>query len=102
LKIHENIATALLGVWLIAVAVISLSDLNVPLISKLLPLVALAAGILFLLGSGKLTKSIGVFILGVWLILRGLTPFLYVKIPYYALIIDALAVIAGIFLILRK
>lgn len=102
MKIQENIATVLLAVWLIAAALVSLLSLNVPLISNLLPLVALVAGILFLVGSGKLNKSVGVFLLGVWLILRGLTPFLYVKIPYFALVIDALAVIAGIFLILRK
>ncbi len=102
MKIQENVATIFLGIYLIVAGAVSLLGVHHSLILNLLPLVALVTGILFLLGSGKLNKSVGVFILGVWLILKGLTPFIYVHIPYFAVLIDILAVVAGILILLRK
>ncbi|HDQ44039.1 MAG TPA: hypothetical protein ENN17_00895 [bacterium] len=102
MKIRENIATVLMAAYLIAGSLVSLLRVHIPVVTNLLPLVALVAGILFILGSVQLTRSAGVLFLAVWLILKGLTPFLYVPIPYFGFGVDIIAILAGLFLILRK
>ena len=102
MKLSDNLGTLLLGIWLILTGLLSLLNIYVPILANLLPLLALVAGILILLGSAKLTKSLGFVLLGIWLILRGLSPFLYVGIPYFGVFIDLLALAAGVLILLRR
>ena len=102
MKVSENLGTLFLGIWLIVSALFSLANLHVPVVSNLLPLVGLTAGILILLGSIKITKSLGFILLGIWLILRGLMPFVYFHIPYLEYLVDLLGIGAGILILLRR
>jgi hypothetical protein len=102
MKISDNLGTLFLGVWLVFTGFLSLLNLHIPILANLLPLVALVAGLLILLGSAKLTKSLGFILLGIWLILKGLSPFLYIRIPYFGFLIDFLGVVAGILILLRR
>jgi hypothetical protein len=49
----------------------------------------------------KLTKNLGVFLLGIWLILAGLLPLLRITIPFSDTILALLAIAAGILILLR-
>lgn len=102
MKISDNLGTLFLGVWLVSTGSLSLLNLHVPILANLIPLVALVAGLLILLGSVKPTKSLGFVFLGIWLILKGLTPFLYIRIPYFGFLIDFLGIVAGILILLRR
>lgn len=102
MKISENLGTLLLGIWLLATGLISLTNISIPIISNILPLFAFIAGLLILLGSVKLPDSLGVIILAVWLILKGLTPFIAVSIPFYGLALNLFAIGAGLLIILRR
>ena len=102
MKVSENLGTLFLGIWLIISALFSLASLHVPVVSNLLPLLGLTAGILILLGSIKITKSVGFILLGIWLILRGLMPFIYFNIPYMEYVVDILGIAAGILILLRR
>lgn len=101
MKVKENPGVFILAIYLIVSGIISFVNLYVPVLSNLLPLVALSAGLLFLIGTGKLPKSLGIILLGVWLILKGLLPFIYVPFPYFAYITDCIAIAAGIFILTR-
>jgi len=49
----------------------------------------------------KLTKNLGMFLLGIWLILEGLLPLLRITIPFSDAILALLAVAAGVVILLR-
>ena len=102
MKLSDNLGTLLLGIYLILMAIISLFHLYNPILANIIPLIALTGGILILLGSAKLPKSLGLILLGVWLVLKGLSPFLYVRIPYFGILVDFLALVAGVLILLRR
>ena len=102
MKLSDNIGTIFLGIWLALTGLVSLLNLYIPVLANFLPLVALVSGILILLGSPKLNKSLGLILLGVWLVLKGLSPFLYIRIPYWGVLVDLLAVGAGILILIKR
>ena len=102
MKVSENLGTLFLGIWLIVAAVFSLLNIHNAVVANLLPLIGLVTGILILLGSIKITKSVGFILLGVWLIIRGLMPFVYFHVPYLEYIVDLLGIVAGILIILKR
>ncbi len=50
----------------------------------------------------RLTTNLGMLLLGIWLILTGMLPFLRVNIPEQATILSVLALIAGVLILLGK
>ena len=102
MRLSDNLGAIFLGVWLALTGLVSLLNLYVPILANLLPLIALVSGILILFGTPKLNKSLGFILLGVWLVLRGLSPFLYIRIPYWGVLVDLLAVAAGILILIKR
>ena len=102
MKMSENLSTLLVAVYLIVTGVVSILGIHIAVLSNLIPLIALVAGLLLLIGTGKLPKSLGIVLLGVWLILKGLMPFVYISIPYFAFLTDGFAIAAGILILLRR
>lgn len=50
----------------------------------------------------KTTRSLGMTLLGAWLILTGIVPFLSLSIPYRSTLVPLVALAAGILLLLGK
>lgn len=50
----------------------------------------------------KITQSKGMLLLGVWLVLTGITPFLNVAIPYRATIMPLIALVAGVLILIDR
>jgi hypothetical protein len=50
----------------------------------------------------KLGKNTGLLLLGVWLILTGLLPFLKYNLPHSATLLPLLAVVAGVLLLIGR
>ena len=48
----------------------------------------------------KVTKSLGMILLGIWLVLYGLIPVLKVQISHFTVIKEVLAIAAGILILL--
>ncbi len=49
------------------------------------------------------TRNLGMFLLGIWLILTGLLPLVNVRIsPTVTMVLAVLAVVAGILILLRR
>lgn len=102
MKISENIGSLFLSLWLIVSSLISLLNLHVPILANIIPLIAIIAGLLILVGKPQLPKTLGFILLGIWLVLKGLSPFLYVNIPYFSYVVDILAVAAGVLILLKR
>jgi hypothetical protein len=50
----------------------------------------------------RLTKNLGLLLLGIWLILTGLLPLLRLTIPESGLILAVLAIVAGVLILLGR
>jgi len=50
----------------------------------------------------KLTKSLGMLLLGIWLILTGLMQVITLPIPEMGFLLALLAIVAGIFILLGR
>ena len=50
----------------------------------------------------KLTKSLGMTLLGVWLIVTGLLQVVSISIPYIGLIMAVIAIVAGLLILVGK
>lgn len=101
MKISESLGVILLGAWLIVYNLQNLLHRTFPLISTILPVLAIVAGVLLLMASAKIGKSLGGVLLAVWLILKGLWPYLT---PLASLgpVLHVLGLVAGVLLLLRK
>ena len=100
----QNPAWILLAIWLIATGLVPLLDIRIPSGDTLLGLLAIAAGVLMLLGQKKFKYkgNLGLLLLSVWLIATGLLPLLKLNVPVLGVIMAVLAVAAGVLLLLKR
>jgi hypothetical protein len=99
---YKQIGLTLLAAWLITQGLGSLFKFYFPYGDKILPVINLSAGLFLLMYGIKLKHGdIGLFLLGIWAVLRsGLFLFNY-SFPYSNTILDILGIVAGIMLIVR-
>jgi hypothetical protein len=50
----------------------------------------------------KLSRNLGMLLLGIWLILGGLIPLLQISIPYFGTVMAILAIAAGICILIGR
>jgi hypothetical protein len=93
-----------LGIWLILGGLLPLLNLNFSGSGIVLAVLAIAAGGLLLIGNKGtvLSRSIGVILLAIWLIARGLLSLLDVTFPASETILAILAIAAGVLLLLNR
>lgn len=104
MKLSNNLGMLLLGIWLILTGSLPLLNLNFAASGTLLAILAVAAGVLILLPMRKmrLSKNLGMLLLGIWLILTGLLPLLNLNFPASGPILAILAVAAGVLIVLGQ
>jgi FtsH-binding integral membrane protein len=104
MKSPNNLGIILLSIWLILSGLFPLLNINFPASGIILALLAIAAGVLLLLSlrGTKLSKNLGMLLLGIWLILAGSLPLLNLNFPASGTILALLAVAAGVLLLLRR
>jgi hypothetical protein len=100
MRLTDNLGLLLLGIWLIVMGLLSLLNVSIPGLAIILDLLAIAAGVLILLRPARVSRTIGVILLGVWLVATGLLPLLAVAVP--ALALGLLAILAGLFILLGR
>jgi hypothetical protein len=99
----KNTGLFLMALWLVAQGILSLTKLHFPYEKQLLSSVALCAGIVMLLHGVKTRLGdIGLLLLSLWLILRSSLFLFHYTFPYSDVILAILAIVAGLFLIIRK
>jgi hypothetical protein len=101
-KGFEEIGMLLLGIWLILSGLLPLLGLTIPAIGIIMTVLAIAAGVLILiaLNWGKITKNIGKLLLGIFLIIAGLST--VAGISAGAMVTPILAIVAGIFILIER
>ncbi len=100
MRLTRNLGAVVLGVWLILAGLVPLLGVRFPAYDVVMALLAVAAGILILVGPIKFRRSLGAILLAVWLILQGLLPLLSIHIPNGSLLLDLLAIAAGVLILL--
>ncbi|MEW5959877.1 MAG: hypothetical protein AB1801_19315 [Chloroflexota bacterium] len=104
MKLSNNLGIILLSIWLILTGLLPLLNIDFPASGTVLTLLAVAAGVLLLLAlrGTRLSKNLGMLLLGIWLILTGLLPLLNLTFPASVTILALLALAAGVLLLLRR
>lgn len=94
----------LLGVWLIASAVLPLLRVHISGSGVVLAALGIAAGVAIVLEGNvvKIPGNLGILLLAVWLVLAGAMKLLNFAFPYSAMALPALAVVAGVLIIARR
>jgi len=97
-----NPGIILLGIWLIAQALVGLIGINFQGRDIILALLALAAGVLLLIGSRRWRANLGQILLSIWLILTGLFALISFTFQGLPILMALLALAAGVLLLLRR
>ena len=100
----RNIGMVLLAIWLILYGVIPLVGIRIPSGDLILAILAVAAGVLILLGQRKyhIRGNLGILLLAIWLILVGLLQLINFSFPASGMVTAILAIAAGILLLIRR
>jgi hypothetical protein len=100
----RNLAVILLAIWLIAIGLLPLLNVQIQAAALVLNILAVAAGFLLLIGSNRIKMSgrFAILLLGIYLILAGLLPLLSIDFPASGIVLAVLAIAAGVFLLLRR
>ena len=100
----RKLAIPVLAIYLIVAGLMPLLNIDLPYAGLITSGLAIAAGLLLLLGGGqlRLPRSLGVILLAAWLILAGVLPLLQISLPSQEIVLGLLAAAAGILLLLRR
>ncbi len=100
----RHLGYILLAIWLILTGLVALVKLNIPGGETLLAILAIAAGVMLLIGdrSVKWRRNLGILLLAIWLIAMGLIALLGLHIPSAGLILAILAIAAGVLILLHR
>ncbi len=93
----------LLGVWLIAQAVLEVFKVKFSYDQVLLSSMAFSSGVFLLLSVFKtIPREFGLFLLAVWLLMNSGMFLLELTFPYSTVVLSVIGGIAGLMLIFRK
>jgi hypothetical protein len=97
-------AVPLLAIYLIVSGLLPLFKFNLPAAPLILSVLAIAAGILLLLGGAqlRLSRNLGSTLLAIWLILVGVLPLLNLTFPSQEIVLALVGIAAGVLLLLRR
>ena len=99
----RNLGVLLLSLWLMLTGLSTLVALSFAGLSLILSLLSLAAGVLVLAGAaGRVGRSLGMLLLGVWLIISGLMGFATFTLPYLRTLLALLVLVAGVLILVDR
>jgi hypothetical protein len=101
MRLNKNLGVILLGVWLIATGLFPLLNIRFTGSGVLMAALAIAAGVLILVGTRgrKLPRNLGTLLLSIWLIVTGLFPLLNIRFANSGLLLALLAIAAGVLIL---
>jgi hypothetical protein len=98
----KRVAMIVLSIWLILTGLFSLTDIGFTGAGLILNLLAIGAGVLILVQGDSWPARIGMILLGIWLGARGLLGLVDVGIQGIGLIMNLLAVAAGVLILVER
>ncbi|MGC9357529.1 MAG: hypothetical protein ACP5GX_06680 [Anaerolineae bacterium] len=104
MKLSRRLGIILLAIWLILQALLPLIGFSFSGLDTVLAILAIAAGVILLIGGNmsKITDNLGILLLSIWLILQGLISLLALSFPAMGTIMAILAIAAGVLLLLER
>ena len=110
MRLNQNAGMLLLAIWLILVGLLPLLGVGFGGLGVILALLAIAAGVLILLGPTRISRRLGsmglnrnpgMILLGIWLILTGLLPVLGIAMAGIDVLLALLAIATGVLILLE-
>lgn len=102
-NLRGKLAMFLLGIWLIVMGLIPLTNIGSPALNTVMAIVAIVVGILVILEIRTAPfKNLGRLVLAVWLILMGLIPLLSLSFQSVDTVMAVLAIVAGALLLIGR
>ncbi len=98
----KRIALIVLGVWLLLTGLFPVAGISFSGSGLVLNVLAIAAGVLILMQGDSWPARIGMLLLGAWLVLTGLLAVVNVGIQGAGLILNLLALAAGVLILLER
>jgi len=98
----KRVAMIVLSIWLVLTGLLSLTNIGFSGAGLVLNLLAIGAGVLILLQGESWPARIGMLLLGVWLTARGLLGLVNVGIQGIGLIMNLLAIAAGVLILVER
>ena len=100
----RNWGLLLLSIWLIATGLLPLLKISLPHEATILAVLALAAGILLLIGASgtRMVSHLSALLLSIWLLVQGAIQLLQVSFPQMGLVMAVLAVAAGALMLVGR
>lgn len=98
----KRIAMIVLSIWLILTGLFSLVGPGLTNAGLVLDLLAVGAGLLILLQGDSWPARTGMILLGAWLVARGLVGLVHVSVEGIGLIMDLLAIAAGVLVLAKR
>ncbi|MFO7741787.1 MAG: hypothetical protein R6X31_05665 [Anaerolineae bacterium] len=98
----KRIALIVLSVWLMLTGLFSLAGTGFTGAGLILNLLAIGAGVLILLQGDSWSARIGMILLGAWLVARGLLGVVDVGVQGIGMIMDLVAIAAGVLILVER
>jgi hypothetical protein len=102
LGLSKRVALIVLGIWLIATGLFAMAGIGFSGAGLVLNILAIVAGTLILLQGDDWSAKIGMILLGVWLLARGLIPLVGINVQGINLVLNVLAIAAGVLILLEE
>jgi len=100
--ITKRIALIVLSVWLILTGLNEVAGIGFRGAGTILNVLAIAAGLLILLQGKSWSAKVGMILLGAWLTARGLLAIVGVGVQGVGLVLNILAIAAGVLILLEE
>ena len=101
MKLNNNLALLLLGVWLIVAGLVSLLSIGGAVVGIVVDVLAVAAGVVILIVWRSWPARIGMVLLAVWLIASALVSLLSLSFSGSGAILAVLAIAAGVVILIE-
>jgi len=100
----RNWGLIVLSIWLIATGLLPLLKVSLPGGTMILAVLAIAAGVLLLIGTSgtRMASRLGALLLSIWLLVQGAIQLLQVSFPQMGLVMAVLAVAAGALMLVGR
>ncbi|MCD6117511.1 hypothetical protein J7K93_10885 [bacterium] len=102
MKASEQIGSIFIGLWLILSGLVTMLKISNNTLNIAIAVMALVAGVLFLMSRSHIKGRLGTFLLGIWLIGAGSKPVVAVHFPLYTVIFGILAIAAGVLILIDQ
>jgi len=102
MKLSKDLASLLLGIWLIVSGLLSLLAVGGAMVGTVVDILAVAVGVVILVVWRSWPAKVGMTLLAIWLIISALLSLLSFGFSSSKTVLAALAIAAGVLILLKR